>query len=77
MLTELQAEMSTARQFVFLRRCSGLKPEQVLSLVNETHKQLAGPNALAITAFVLLCTDSRIIHISVLSSTGCSLTVKQ
>ena len=42
MLTELQAEMSTARQFVFLRRCSGLKPEQVLSLVNETHKQLAG-----------------------------------
>ena len=42
MLTELQAEMSTARQFVFLRRCSGMKPEQVLSLVNETHKQLAG-----------------------------------
>lgn len=42
MLTELQAEMSTARQFVFLRRCSGLKPEQVLSLVNETHKQLGG-----------------------------------
>ena len=42
MLTELQAEMSTARQFVFLRRCSGLKPEQVLGLVNETHKQLAG-----------------------------------
>lgn len=42
MLTELQAEMSTARQFVFLRRCFGLKPEQVLSLVNETHKQLAG-----------------------------------
>ena len=42
MRTELQAEMSTARQFVFLRRCSGLKPEQVLSLVNETHKQLAG-----------------------------------
>ena len=42
MLTELQAEMSTARQFVFLRRCSGLKPEQVLSLANETHKQLAG-----------------------------------
>ena len=29
MLTELQAEMSTARQFVFLRRCSGWKPEQV------------------------------------------------
>ena len=42
MLTELQAEMSTARQFVFLRRCSGWKPEQVLSLANETHKQLAG-----------------------------------
>ena len=42
MLTELQAEMSTARQFVFLRRCSGWKPEQVLCLANETHKQLAG-----------------------------------
>lgn len=42
MLTELQAEMSTARQFVFVRRCTGLKQEQVLSLVNETHKQLAG-----------------------------------
>ncbi len=41
MLTELQAEMSTARQFVFIRRCSGLKQEQVLSLMNDTHKQLA------------------------------------
>ena len=42
MLTHLQAEMSTARQFVFQRRCTGLKAEQVLSLVNDTHKQLAG-----------------------------------
>ena len=42
MLTHLQAEMSTARQFVFQRRCAGLKAEQVLSLVNDTHKQLAG-----------------------------------
>ncbi len=41
MLTELQAEMSTARQFVFVRRCSGLKQEQVLSFLNDTHKQLA------------------------------------
>lgn len=41
MLTELQAEMSTARQFVFIRRCSGLKQEQVLSLMNDTHKQIA------------------------------------
>lgn len=41
MLTELQAEMSTARQFVFIRRCSGLKQEQVLSLMNDTHKHLA------------------------------------
>lgn len=41
MLTELQAEMSTARQFVFVRRCSGLKQEQVLSFINNTHKQLA------------------------------------
>lgn len=42
MLTRLQGEMSNARQFVFVRRCTGLKPEQVLSLANETHKQLAG-----------------------------------
>lgn len=42
MLTELQVEMSTARQFVFVRRCSGLKQEQVMSLMNETHKQLSG-----------------------------------
>ena len=41
MLTELQAEMSTARQFVFVRRCSGLKQEQVLSFLNNTHKQLS------------------------------------
>ncbi len=41
MLTELQAEMSTARQFVFIRRCSGLKQEQVLTVMNDTHKKLS------------------------------------
>ncbi len=41
MLTELQAEMSTARQFVFVRRCSGLKQEQVLTVMNDTHKKLS------------------------------------
>lgn len=41
MLSQLQSEMSTARQFVFVRRCQGLKREQVLDLVNTTHKHLA------------------------------------
>lgn len=41
MLTQLQSEMSTARQFVFVRRCLGLKPDQVFTLANETQKRLA------------------------------------
>lgn len=41
MLTHLQAEMSNARQFVFVRRCLGLKQDQVFTLVNETQKRLA------------------------------------
>ncbi len=40
MLSELQAEMSTARQFVFIRRCSGLNREQVFDLANQTLKHL-------------------------------------
>lgn len=40
MLTELQAEMSTARQFVFVRRCTGLNQEQVFDLANQTLKHL-------------------------------------
>ena len=41
MLSQLQSEMSNARQFLFVRRCQGLKREQVLDLVNTTHKHLA------------------------------------
>lgn len=40
MLTQLQAEMSTARQFVFVRRCTGLNQEQVFDLANQTLKHL-------------------------------------
>lgn len=41
-LLEMQGEMATARQFVFIRRCKGLKPEQVQTLANDTHKTIAG-----------------------------------
>ncbi len=41
MLLDMQGEMATSRQFVFLRRCSGLKPEQVMTFANNTHKALA------------------------------------
>lgn len=40
MLTGLQAEMSNARQFVFLRRCMGLSQEQVFDFANQTLKHL-------------------------------------
>ncbi len=41
MLLGMQGELATSRQFVFLRRCSGMKPEQVRTLANDTHKILA------------------------------------
>ncbi len=41
MLSQLQAEMSNARQFVFLRRCVGLNREQVFDVANQTLKHLA------------------------------------
>ena len=41
MLTELQAEMSSARQFLFLGRCCGLKPEQVFQAANRMEKRIS------------------------------------
>lgn len=36
MLDHVQSEMATARQFLFIMRCKGLKPEQVFQMVNRT-----------------------------------------
>ena len=41
MLTSMQAEMSTARQFVMVKRCRGLKPEQVFIAMNRVLKAVA------------------------------------
>ena len=41
MLTGMQAEMSTARQFVLVKRCKGLKPEQVFQTMNHVQKAIA------------------------------------
>ena len=41
MLTELQAEMSSARQFLFLGRCYDLKPEQVFQTANRMEKRIS------------------------------------
>ncbi len=38
MLTGMQVEMSTARQFVFLLRCKRLKPDQVFTTMNQVYK---------------------------------------
>lgn len=38
MLDHVQAEMATARQFLFIMRCKGMKPEQVFQTVNRTEK---------------------------------------
>ena len=40
-LDELQAEMSTARQFLFTARCKNLKPEQVFQKVNAVEKRIS------------------------------------
>ena len=42
MLTSMQAEMSNARMFVFIKRCRGLKPEQVFDEANKTAKAFSG-----------------------------------
>lgn len=41
MLTGMQAEMSTARQFILVKRCKGLKPEQVFQTMNHVQKIIA------------------------------------
>lgn len=38
MLTRMQAEMSNARQFVLVKRCKGMKPEQVFVAMNRVLK---------------------------------------
>lgn len=38
MLTGMQAEMSNARQFVLVKRCKGMKPEQVFVAMNRVLK---------------------------------------
>ena len=41
MLTGMQAEMSTARQFVLVKRCKGMKPEQVFVAMNRILKAVS------------------------------------
>ena len=41
MLTGMQAEMSNARQFVLVKRCRGLKPEQVFVDMNRVLKAIS------------------------------------
>ena len=40
MLTEMQTEMSNAREFFFVKRYTGLKPEMVFSQINDTQKRM-------------------------------------
>ena len=40
MLTEMQAEMANAREFYFVKRFVGLKPEMVFSQINDTQKRM-------------------------------------
>ena len=41
MLTRMQAEMANAREFYFVKRYSGMKPEMVFTQVNSTLKQIS------------------------------------
>ena len=41
MLTSMQAEMSTARQVVMVKRCRGMKPEQVFVAMNRVLKTVS------------------------------------
>ena len=41
MLTSMQAEMSNARQFVLVKRCKGMKPEQVFVAMNRILKSVS------------------------------------
>lgn len=41
MLASMQAEMSNARQFVLVKRCKGMKPEQVFVAMNRVLKSVS------------------------------------
>lgn len=41
MLTSMQAEISNARQFVLVKRCKGMKPEQVFVAMNRVLKSVS------------------------------------
>lgn len=41
MLDRLQTEMATARQFLFIMRCKGMKPEQIFQIANNTEQAIA------------------------------------
>lgn len=41
MLDHVQAEMATARQFLFIMRCKGMKQDQVFQTVNRTEKVIS------------------------------------
>lgn len=41
MLDHVQAEMATARQFLFITRCKGMKPEQIFQTANRTEKVIS------------------------------------
>ena len=41
MLDEMQSEMATARQFMFVIRCKALKPEQIFQTANRIEKRIS------------------------------------
>ena len=41
MLDHVQAEMATARQFLLIMRCKGMKPEQIFQTANRTEKVIS------------------------------------
>lgn len=41
MLDHVQAEIATARQFLFIMRCKGQKPEQIFQTANRTEKVIS------------------------------------
>ncbi len=41
MLDHVQAEMATARQFLFIMRCKGMKQEQIFQTANRTEKVIS------------------------------------
>ena len=41
MLDHVQTEMATARQFLFIMRCKGMKPEQVFNTANRVKKVIS------------------------------------